>query len=285
MQRLAWVTAGAVRGTDVDEPVALAALRAAGTDVEVVDWDDPQVDWAAFDRAVLRSTWDYDQRLPEFLRWLDAVAAVTDLRNPAPMVRWSSDKRYLLDLADAGVPVVPTAVVEPGQVPSWPDGPFVLKPAVGAGGREVATYGPAERSRALDHVGRLHAAGRGVLLQPRLASVASRGEWPLVYFGGRCSHAASRRVLLPEDGPTTQAYVPDRTAQHTATARQREVADAAVAVAAQRFGTPTCARVDLVEGDDGDPLVLELELVEPSLFLAEAVGTGAAQRLADALRR
>ncbi len=282
--KLAWVTARKARGWDDDEVLALPALAAAGAGVEVVDWDDPGVDWAGFDRVVIRSAWDYAERAGEFLAWVDAVAGVTDLRNTAPVVRWSSDKHYLVDLAAAGVPVVPTVVVEPGEDPRFPDGDLVVKPAVGAGARDASSYGAEHRDLAVAHVRRLHDEGRAVLVQPQLASVAADGEWPLVFFDGTFSHAARKRVELPRAGRIGRLFAPEHNVAHTPDADQLEVAHAALAVATERFGAPTYARVDLVRGDDGRPCVLELELVEPSLFLPQA-DPGAPARLATALTR
>lgn len=120
VDRLGWVTAREALGRDEDEALALPALRAAGVEVEVVVWDDPAVRWESYDRVVLRSAWDYPERLDQFLPWLERVAAVTDLRNPVPMVRWSLDKHYLAELEHAGVPVTPTVFVEPGDAPVFP---------------------------------------------------------------------------------------------------------------------------------------------------------------------
>jgi hypothetical protein len=280
--RLAWVTARGARGRDDDEPLALAALAAAGVRADVVDWDDPEVPWAGYDRAVLRSTWDYPERLAEFLAWLDRTAAVTDLRNPADVVRWNVDKHYLAELAAAGLPVVPTAFADPGAAPAFPDGEFVVKPAVGAGSRDAASYGPDQHEAALAHVARLHGRGASVVLQPLLASVARDGEWPLVFLGGAFSHAASKRVTLPRAGLVEDLFAAETTAPHEPDAEQLAVAGAAVALVAERFGPPAYARVDLVRDDDGRPRVLELELVEPSLFLPEG-GPGAVRRLVDAI--
>ena len=273
--RLAWVTASAVRGEDLDEPLALAALPGA----DVVEWHDDAVDWASYDRVVVRSTWDYHDRVGEFMAWADRVAGVTDLRNPPAMLRWSSDKHYLGELATAGVAVVPTVFLEPGEPLSSP-APVVVKPAVGAGSRDVAVC--RDEAAAQAHVARLHGAGATALVQPVLASVAAEGEWPLLFFGGRYSHAANKRVALPDGVPLTAAYAPETNVPHTASAEQVAVASAAVAHVSRRFGTPTYARVDLVRGDDGAPLVLEVELVEPSLFLTEG-GAPAVSRLAEAL--
>ena len=135
--RLAWVTTQEARGRDEDEPWGLAALERAGVSVDVVDWDDRAVDWSRFDRVVLRSAWDYPQRLDEFSTWLEAVGGVTDLVNPPALVRWSLDKQYLAELAEAGVPITPTVFVPPGSPATLPTGGVVVKPAVGGGGGEA----------------------------------------------------------------------------------------------------------------------------------------------------
>ena len=280
--RLAWATTAEARGLDDDEPIALAALRQADIAVDVVDWDDPDISWAAYDRVVLRSTWDYPQRLNEFLAWLERLSRVTDLRNPLPMVRWNLDKHYLADLERAGVPVVPTTFAEPGDRPRFPAESFVVKPAVGAGSRDAASYDPTQHHLAAAHVDRLHAAGSSALIQPLLASVAVDGEWPLIFLDGRYSHAASKRVALPAAGSVDGLFAQEDNAPHTADTAQITVAKAVVDVVVQRFGVPTYARVDLVRDDRGQFRVLELEMVEPSLFLSQA-DPAAPRRLVTAL--
>jgi hypothetical protein len=297
--RLAWITATSVRGHDEDEPLALPALRGAGLVVDVVAWDDPGVRWASYDRAVLRSTWDYTTRLRPFLAWLEAVAPVTELFNPLPMVRWNLDKNYLSELADAGVPVIPTTFVAPGQPVSLPAGALVVKPAVGAGSRGVRTFGPADQASALAYIARLHdeapngdrarndaedrivqdgwmadgtqnSRGGAVLVQPLLASVAEQGEWPLIFFGGRYSHAANKRVTLAQTGAVDELFAAETNTAYVAEAEQIAVAQAAIDVVTERFGAPLYARVDLVRDDQGRSCVLEVELIEPSLFLPQA---------------
>lgn len=282
IERLGWVTSAPARGRDADEPLVLAALEDAGVGVEVVDWDDPSVDWAGFDRVVLRSAWDYPERLAEFLPWLESVDAVTELVNPLAIVRWSHDKRYLVELAAAGVPITPTVVVEPGADAAFPPGEFVVKPAVGAGSREVASYGPDQQATATEHVARLHAAGQVALVQPYLRSVAAEGEWPLVFLGGRFSHAANKRIALPRAGRVEGLFAEETNTAHEATPEQLEVAEAAVRLVTERLGAPTYARVDLVRDDAGRFCVLEVELVEPSLFLQYA-GAAAVDRFVTAL--
>lgn len=248
----------------------MAALDRSDVDVDVVDWDDPNVSWAKYDRVVLRSTWDYPERLPQFLAWLDAVSRVSDLCNPLPMVRWNVDKHYLAELDRARVPVVPTAFAEPGDRPELPAEPFVVKPAVGAGSRDAASYDPDQHELAHAHIDRLHRSGASALIQPLVASVAVDGEWPLVFLGGSYSHAANKRVSLPRASSVEGLFAEETNTAHVADAAQIAVAQAAVDVVAERFGVPTYARVDLVRDDDGGFRVLELELVEPSLFLPQA---------------
>jgi len=284
INKLGWVTAGEARGRDEDEPLALAALQRAGVSVDIVDWDDPDLNWSRFDRVVLRSAWDYPQRLPEFLAWLDRVEAVSDLVNPPATVRWNLDKQYLAELAEAGVPITPTDFVPPGTAAAFPAGDFVVKPAVGAGSRDAASYGADQHQIAVSHVARLHASGQTVLIQPFLKSVGTEGEWPLIFFAGRFSHAASKRVTLPRAGAVDDLFAAETNAEHIATGAQIEVAQAAVDLVSARLGTPTYARVDLVRADSGEFCVLEVELIEPSLFLPYA-DSGAADRFVAVLVR
>ncbi len=282
IQRLAWVTAVPARGTDEDEPLALAALHRRGVEVEVVDWDDPDAAWAGFDRALIRSPWDYAQRLPEFLVWIDRVAALTELVNPPEMVRANIDKRYLAQLAEAGVPITPTVFVAPGEQPLFPPGEFVVKPAVGAGSKDASSYRPEQHEIARAHVARLHEAGQTALVQPLLASVAADGEWALMFFAGAFSHAASKRVTLPRAGLVEEFFAAETCAPHTATPAQIEVAQAAMDFVIERLGIPAYARIDLVRDDAGDFCVLEVELIEPSLFLPYT-DPDATERFVDAV--
>ena len=112
---IALVSARAARDLDEDLPPLIAAFRALDRPVSVVDWDDPNVDWRAFELALLRSTWDYATRLEEFFAWLERTARLTRLVNPLPVVRWNTDKHYLADLARDGIPTVPSEFVEPGD--------------------------------------------------------------------------------------------------------------------------------------------------------------------------
>jgi len=216
--------------------------------------------------------------------WLERVDAVSDLVNPLPFIRWSHDKRYLAELASAGVPITPTRFVEPGSEVALPGGDFVVKPAVGAGSREVASYGPDQHATALEHLTRLHEAGQVALLQPHLRSVAVEGEWPMVFLEGAFSHAANKRIDLPRAGRIDGLFAEETNTPHDPSREQLAVAEAAMRVVTDRLGAPTYGRVDLVRDDAGGFRVLEVELVEPSLFLACA-GTAALDRFVTGLLR
>lgn len=280
--RVAIVSATAALGTDDDEEFLLPALRAAGADPAVVVWDDPTVDWASFDVVVLRSTWDYTMRRDEFLAWVAATDAVTRLRNRPDVVRWNSDKVYLRDLADVGLPVVPTEFFTPADRPAFPAGvPFVVKPTVSAGSRNTARYAPDERDVAVGHARRLLDQGRTVMVQPYVTSVDERGETALVFLGGRYSHAVIKEALLVPGQRANEDKLFATEKLHPVQPSAAELAVAETVLDAMPFPRDELlyARVDLVLGTDGAPAVLELELVEPSLMLPQAP-PGAAGTLA-----
>ncbi len=269
-------------------PPLLAAFSAAGADAEIVDWDEPKVDWARFDAALLRSAWDYTERLEEFLAWIERVAALTTLLNPPPVVRWNADKHYLLELAGQALPVVPSSFAEAGSDAAQVLEQFlarqtcaalVVKPAVGAGSRATRRHPRTARAEVLAHMRELLAAGRSVLLQPYLEGVDRDGETAVIHIGGRFSHAIRKGPLLPLGAPSTGALF----AAEEITARTPKADELSVAqrvLAALPFGALLYARVDLIRDAVGAPCLLELELTEPSLYLGHALGS--AQRLVAA---
>jgi O-ureido-D-serine cyclo-ligase len=286
---VALVTARAARGLDEDMPPLMRALADAGATAAAVEWDEPQLDWGRFDLVVPRSAWDYAERLPEFLAWAERVAGLTRLLNPLPVLRWNTDKHYLGELAHAGAPVVPTWYVEPGGDAGRTLGEFlaaeacgelVVKPAVGAGSRDARRHARAARAQILGHIAPLLAAGRSVMLQPYLKSVDTEGETALMYIDGRFSHAIRKGALLPAGAPATAAlFAAEEIVRRTPGAD--ELAAAARILGAAPFERLLYARVDLLRDAAGAPRLLELELTEPSFFLAHA--PGAAQRFAEAL--
>jgi len=285
---VALVSARAARGLDGDMPPLITAFAAAGARAEITDWDDPGVDWARFDLALLRSAWDYAERLPEFLAWVEQTAARTQLLNPPPVVRWSADKHYLLELARARLPVVPTRFVEPGAPAQQVLEEFlerhdcaelVVKPAVGAGSRDARRHPRGARDEILAHLQPLLAAQRAVMLQPYLEGVDHHGETALVFLEGRFSHAVRKGALLPAGAPATAGlFAPEEI--HARVPDADELAVASRGIGQLPFGTLLYARVDLVRDPAGTPCVLELELAEPSLYFAYA--PGAAERFAAA---
>jgi len=272
--QVALATAAQLPDLDEDGAALLEALDAEGVQAAPVVWDSG-ADWAAYDLVVVRSTWDYDRRREQFLAW---AASVPRLANPADVLAWNTDKTYLQALASAGVPVVETTWLVPGDVFTPPAGPYVVKPTVSAGARDTAAYDGGADATA--HVQRLLAAGRPVMVQPYLPQVEVLGETSVLCFEGEVSHAASKSALL-QVGAGVRNDIDSRAFVTPAepTRAQVDLAKAALAVVGQPL---LYARVDLVPGPEG-PLLLELELTEPSLFLRHA--EGATARFAAAVRR
>jgi hypothetical protein len=261
------------------------ALRARGVTVDAARWDDDTVDWAGYDLAVIRSTWDYVARRDQFVAW---ARRVPRLVNPADIVAWNTDKRYLSDLVAAGVPVTPTSYVAPGSVWTPPaTGEWVVKPTISAGSQDTGRYAlPDQRALAVAHVERLTAAGRTAMIQPFLAAVDSAGETAVLCTPDAdgslsFSHAIRKGAILT--GPDVGDIDPGSGTITPRTPSAAELAVAAQALAAIPGGTKRLlyARVDMIPGPDGEPLLVELELTEPSLFLRD--NQPAADRLADAI--
>ncbi|MDP3713941.1 MAG: hypothetical protein Q8R60_15805 [Mycobacteriales bacterium] len=278
--RVCLATCTALPALDDDGPALLAALADEGLAAEVRAWDDPSADWGSYDLVVVRTTWDYWDRLPEYLAWAEAVPR---LANPASVIRWNTDKRYLRDLADAGVPVVPTTFLAPGEPFAAPEGEYVVKPSVSAGSSDTARFGPGEAADAAALVARVHAVGKHVMVQPYVAGVDGEGETSVLSFGGEVSHAIRKaQILYPGAGVVERSPGLEVISARTATPEQVAVAAAAVAAVP---GEVLYARVDMVPGPDG-PTVLEVEVTEPSLFLGFADGAAGsyARAVAGAVR-
>ena len=292
---IALVTAAAARDQDEDLAPLADALRSQNIQVHIVDWDDASADWSAFDLTLLRSTWDYTMRFPEFLAWVRRAGERTLLLNPLPVIAWNTDKHYLAELAIAGVPVVPSTFVEPGEdaakalersLRAHTAAEFVVKPAIGAGSRDAQRYARAQVADAREHAQRLLDMQCSVLLQPYLDRVDEHGETALVFFAGVFSHAIRKGPLLrPGEGPTRALFALEHISPRTPTAEEMRVAERTLQ--AIPFEKPLLyARVDLLHADQGgntdaEPRVLELELTEPSLFFAHAPGS--AERFVEAI--
>ena len=271
---------------DAEGRLLLDALRAAGVDARPVIWtDEPAAGWAAFDLVVIRATWDYTHVLPQFLAWTRTVGP-TRLLNPPDVIAWNADKRYLADLARAGIRTIATEHLPPGAPFTPPPGRFVVKPAVAGGARGAQVFDEQRHAQAHSHVARLHAAGHHLLVQPYLDAVdGDEGETALVFIDGELSHAMHKGPLLALDVPAAERGFRAEQMSVVAAPAPDVVALGRRTLAAvhERFGGGPLlyARVDVLRDGAGAPAVLELELIEPSLFLDFVPGT--AEALARAI--
>lgn len=255
---------------DVDEAPLAAALAAGGFDAQMVAWDDPNADWDAPLPTIIRSTWNYALDVDRFMQWIDRAATSGPLFNPPDVIGGNLHKRYLLELAGRGVPVIPTMLVERGETRALPDHRIVIKPEVGAGslGAKVFDRGD-DAARA--HLRTLTATG-AALVQPYVASVDGYGERSIVMIDGELSHAIRKSPRFSGDSEKIDGPFPIAPDEH-------EVAMAALAP----YGDLLYGRVDMARDEHDRPMVMELELVEPSLFFSR--GPGSAVRYVAALRR
>ena len=259
----------AVPGTDDEDDVLARALRGCGHTVATPIWTDPAVDWHTYDAVVLKSPWDYFDRITEFYAWLDQLQQLSvALLNPLEIVRWNADKRYLRDIEAAGFRIVPTHWLTKGSsfepavlFEKFRAEKLVVKPAVSGGAKNTFALTLAEARNQADVIEKL-VAEEDFLAQPFLPEIQAQGEWSLLYFNGQFSHSV---LKTPKAGDfRVQLYFGADTANVPAPAALRATADQLVA----RFA-PGClyARVDGVVVN-GEFLLMELELIEPMLFLA-----------------
>lgn len=284
--RLALATYRALPQLTPDDQLLVEPLRRRGVEAVGVSWDAVDVDWRAFDGVVVRSCWDYHHRHDEFLAWVDRVASLgVPMWNPPAVVRWNSDKKYLVELASRGVPTVRTTLVSRGESPLLRDilrgnhwARAVVKPSVSASAHETWLT---SADAAGDHQSRFEALlARGdVLVQPFVREIAEQGEWSLVFFGDQFSHAVLKhpaagdfRVQTEHGGSFDRRDAPETL-----------VASAAAALRAVPAETTLYARVDGYAGSAGELVLMELELIEPLLFLANEPDAPArfARRIAE----
>jgi O-ureido-D-serine cyclo-ligase len=260
---------------DADALPLADALRRAGFDAEWIAWDDPRAHWDAAVPTVIRSTWNYAQQVDAYLAWIARVAAVAPLWNPAEVVRGNVHKRYLLELAARGVATVPTTLVERGATRDLREvcsGRFVIKPEVGAGSWLTRAFERPDDPDAAAFLAEVTARS-AALVQPYVASVEDYGERSLVWIDGGLSHAIRKSPRFSGDRESTTGPFPIAD-------DQRALAEAALAPVRDQI---LYGRVDIAHDADGRPMVMELELVEPSLFFAR--GEGAADRYVAGLAR
>lgn len=250
-----------------EEDLVVEALAAQGLRVTRRSWADPDMDWTQCRCALFRSTWDYFDRFAEFSPWLDRVASQTRLFNDARLIRWNVDKRYLGDLQDKGVAIVPTRFVARGEAVSlaaimdargWDE--VVFKPVVSGAAR--LTY-RVDRAALAAHeaVFARCVADEAMMVQAFEPAILSAGEISVIVIGGRTTHAIRKTPragdfrVQDDHGGTVHAHAP--------AADERLFAEAAVAACPV---APEYARVDFVRSARGALLLMELELVEPELF-------------------
>jgi len=298
--RLALATCAELPELDQDDQLLRTALETRGVATAAVVWDDPTVDWSAYPNVLIRSTWDYTDRAQQFADWTRRVEHSSALLNPAEVVAWNIDKTYLRDLEQRGLPIVPTIWLDPERnmdaraihtrFPAFGD--FVIKPTVSAGSRDTGRYEAGDtpsRMLAITHAKNLLGVGRHVMLQRYLRQVDTVGETALIYVDGQFSHAVRKSALLagPYRREETQGvlYRQEQMAPRDPSEAERALADRVMATVPEVFPAldrPLLyARIDLIPDDEGKPVILEVELIEPSLFLEHAPGS--ADRVADAV--
>jgi glutathione synthase/RimK-type ligase-like ATP-grasp enzyme len=274
---------------DADEAHLVKALQAKGIEHVIAPWDGPDAPFLESDVAVIRSTWDYTQRVDEFVAWAARIelamkAKGRELLNPSSVVRWNTHKRYLTELAQEKVAIVPTVIVDKGTKVdlkllltehAWTGG-AVVKPCVSAGSRDtVRIDGLAvdEAQALLDREG----ATRDMMVQPYVTGIEA-GEVSLIFIDGALSHAVNK-VPKDQDFRSQPEFGSDVKAVEASGEMRMRARDILSTVG----GKLLYARVDFVKGDDGTPWLMELELVEPSLYLAW--DEHAAAKLAEAIAR
>lgn len=292
--RVALATCSILPDLDPDDAPLIGALSARGIDATAEVWDDPDVDWASFDLVVVRSTWDYSTRQDEFIAW---ARSVPRLANDAEVLAWNTDKYYLKTMGEMGIPIVRTLWLDPNRhltsqaihtrLPAHGD--YVIKPTVSAGARDTARYQEntaQARGEAILHARELLRSGRHVMVQPYQNQVDVAGETGLIYVAGEFSHAVRKNAMLSRGHRPTQGLYQQEVMRSTeATEAQLSLAERALETAQKVLGDAAAnllyARVDMLPGDDGEPILLELEFTEPSLFLAKS--PRALDQFADAI--
>lgn len=274
-----------------DDLLVISELGKLGAEVTYEPWDS-ELDWPSFDAVCVRSPWDYSRRRDEFVEWADRVGP--NLHNSAEILRWNSDKAYMGDLDAAGLAVVETTFLEPGE--SWTAGDVevVVKPTISAGGRDTGRFCPEARQGAHALIDTIHQSGKTAMVQPFQPSVDELGETALVFIDGEFSHPLRKRAVLRPDevAPVRSTdlmvaeamYDPELVLSGTYEPDELALAERIVDHVTERFEyVPLYARVDMLRGADGAPVLLELEAVEPNLYF-DQVPEGAL-RLAEAIAR
>lgn len=273
---------------DHDTPILLDALGERGIDARPVVWHRDR-GIAAFDLLVIRSPWDYPERLDEFQAFLGAAQRQTRVQNSPAVIRWNLDKRYLRDLGDAGVTVAPTTYCADADqariaIAGVAAPRLVVKPTVSGGARDTGLFESGD-PRALALAERILSAGGVAMVQPEIAELSSGAEKALYSVNGVFTHAIAKGPLLEPGGGLLGGVYQEHPETAATTAAERAFADAALRAVADITGegVPLYARVDLVDSGSHGLLALEVELIEPALNLH--VAPDAVEPTADGLAR
>ena len=268
---VALVSCAEARHRDIDLDPIVRALGDRGCITEIVDWDDAATDWSRFSTAIIRSPWDYHKRYDEFLEWAHRVSSVTTLSNPIDVISWNTDKVYLREMIDANIPVIPTHFVDNvadlDALTDLLDQDIVVKPTVSAGSNNTERH-VRNSQAARTHIESILDMGKKVMVQPYQRFIDERGETGLVYFNGSLSHAFRKAPIL-KDGvkETNGLFVVEDIAPRRASEEERELGDQVAEFIHSKFGSHMLyARVDVVRGSGGYPVLMELEMAEPSFF-------------------
>ena len=266
---------------DPDERPLLDALRAMGHEALSEAWDDASVAWDRFDAAVVRATWNYAHHAEAFAEWIDRAGAMTTLLNPPEVLRANLDKSYLLDLESRGVPIIPSVFAPRGgtlelaalaRERGW--GRVVVKPSVSAGSYATRAFEIPRESDAAQAFLDDMLARRGMMVQRYMPSVARGAEVCMIFIDGALTHAIAKQPRFHGEDESVARFEALTDAHHDLAQRVLD---------AWGPGEPLYARVDLIEDDNGEPVLSELELLEPSLYFG--LGDGAAARMASAIER
>lgn len=267
-RRCAFLTMEDLTGFFAYDFLAIEPLRKLGWAVEEVPWTRPNVDWGQFEAVVIRSTWDYQKQPSRFMQTLEEIeASGTKLFNPLEVCRWNVDKRYLLDLKRKGVAIIPTIwreTIHRSEIADWSRelqaNRLVIKPVVGANADDtfILDDGLANFEEELDCVFQ----SKPFMVQPFVTSIQSFGELSLFYFGGQFSHAVNK---LPRLGDFRVQE--EHGGQIRSAAVSQKIKDAGQFVVDQLGEQLLYARVDLVDWQ-GEPTLMEVELIEPSLYFS-----------------
>lgn len=279
MLDIALATCTDLPNLDTDNALLIPALAERGLSARPVVWNDPDMDWSLPKVTVIRSTWDYHHQRDAFLSWANGVSRLHSLWNPFDLLTWNTHKFYLRDLEQQDIPIVPTLWLEQGtrtnlaalmEQHHWPK--VVIKPAVSASAYATILVTEETMQRGQAHLDQFLATS-DMLLQPFLSTVASSHEHSLIFIDGQCTHAIERMPALDLASDTQDQLI----------APQDDELRLSRRILALLPSSPLYARVDLIHDEAGTLRLMELELVEPGLWLASA--PHAVQRFADAIVR